>query len=463
MLRLWDADTGKPLRTLEAAEPDITHCLFSPDGKRMISVCGASPEREPGSAVLQMWDVALGKEVRRFTVIQPVQQVHAVGMSEGGKRLMAAVEVGKAETTTQLYVWNTDSGKLLSQRSYKTEEHTRIRPSGMWWCKDHAAFAPDGERMSVWRGIEDVASGCLQAILPTEAGTPVVFSPDGRLLAEVILQPIPNSPTRFSEKGLCLLETATGEEILHWNIGSIDYVGFTPDGRGVVVADRERLSVWDTTTGARLHQMAWPRGEEAGEEPSAYALAVLPGGRAATSRMNGHILVWDLAASTWPTRRSTHDLERATLDALWSDLSDEARKANRAITTLAASPAQTVPFLQDRLPPLAALNAKRIDRLLADLASDSFAVREAASRQLASMRYRAEPTLRKALENKPSLEVRRRIESILAGPRRPPTEDLRRLRAIAVLERIGTPEARRILEKLSEAEAQAALRRLQRR
>ena len=64
------------------------------------------------------------------------------------------------------------------------------------------------------------------------------------------------------------------------------------------------------------------------------------------------------------------------------------------------------------------------------------------------------------MEGKPSLEARRRIESILAGPKSPLAEDLRRLRAIAVLERIGTPEARRLLEKLGSAAAQAALRRL---
>ena len=83
---------------------------------------------------------------------------------------------------------------------------------------------------------------------------------------------------------------------------------------------------------------------------------------------------------------------------------------------------------------------------------------------------RAEPMLGQALQNNPSLEMRRRIEAILAAPRRPQAGDLRNLRAIAVLERIGTPEARVILEKLGggapTAEtraAQAALRRLRRR
>jgi hypothetical protein len=78
--------------------------------------------------------------------------------------------------------------------------------------------------------------------------------------------------------------------------------------------------------------------------------------------------------------------------------------------------------------------------------------------------------LRQALQNNPSLEMRRRTEAILAAPRRPQAGDLRNLRATAVLERIGTPEARGMLEKLAGGAAapetraaQAALRRLRRR
>ena len=115
-------------------------------------------------------------------------------------------------------------------------------------------------------------------------------------------------------------------------------------------------------------------------------------------------------------------------------------------------------------------DTKRIEQLLADLDSDAFAEREAASRELIRLRYRVGPLLRKALRNKPTLEVRRRLEAILVEPNRPSIEALRTLRAIAVLERIGTPEAQRILEKLAGGadapetrEAQAALQRLNRR
>jgi HEAT repeat protein len=73
------------------------------------------------------------------------------------------------------------------------------------------------------------------------------------------------------------------------------------------------------------------------------------------------------------------------------------------------------------------------------------------------------------LQSRLTLEARRRIEAVLTDRTRPPPEELRTLRAIAVLERIGTPEARQALEKLTggaeareRQEAKAALERLKR-
>jgi hypothetical protein len=84
-----------------------------------------------------------------------------------------------------------------------------------------------------------------------------------------------------------------------------------------------------------------------------------------------------------------------------------------------------------------------------------------------------EPALRQAERSRPPLEVRRRLETILKATqeKRLAVEELRCLRAIRVLEQIGTPEARRLLEDIScgargfvRTEAsRAALRRLGKR
>jgi hypothetical protein len=119
------------------------------------------------------------------------------------------------------------------------------------------------------------------------------------------------------------------------------------------------------------------------------------------------------------------------------------------------------------------VTAERYRRLLADLDSDDFATRERAGAELGRSAEAAEGMLRRTLAGLPSLEVRRRIERLLArraAARRAP-EWLRPLRGVQVLEHIGTPEARRVLATLAEGtpqarltqEARAALRRLARR
>lgn len=457
VLRLWDAATSRQLRALEGRSLPITGCLFSPDGKRVISAESGSP----WNIAFQVWNVADGKPLRRFEITEEdfVTRLRAAAISADGKRLAAVVSQEKSKPAGLLVVWDLATGRRLSQKPHKYEpdpDSEQYPPEAV--C---VVFAPDGESVGVWRndraGFEEVATGTLLATLPKgigQRGRPMVFSPDGRLVAA----------SWRTEKGaphFALIETASGEEVIHLKPEHCGAVAFTPDGRGVVVADSERLSVWDTDTGNKLYQLVLPHGSD-----DRAGVIALPGGRVATAMTEGDILVWDLAPAAWPIRKPVGELDREKLDALWSDLAADARKAHRAIYKLADAPAQIVPFLKDRLQPVA-VDSKRIEKLLADLDSDSFEKREAASRELVRMRYRVDSVLRRALENRPSLEMRRRLESVLAESKRPPAEALRTLRAITLLERIGTPEARRILERLAGGAAapethaaQAALQRL---
>jgi HEAT repeat protein len=102
-------------------------------------------------------------------------------------------------------------------------------------------------------------------------------------------------------------------------------------------------------------------------------------------------------------------------------------------------------------------DVKRLGQLIADLDNDDFAVRERAQRELERMGEDAAPVLRKALAGKPALEVRRRIESILKMARRLSLETLQVVRAVEVLENIGTPEARELLKSLADGVPEAVL------
>jgi hypothetical protein len=151
----------------------------------------------------------------------------------------------------------------------------------------------------------------------------------------------------------------------------------------------------------------------------------------------------------------------AKLERCWVDLaSADGAAAYRAMGQLAAIPGHTVPFLNDRLRPVAGPSRERLAQLIAGLGSDRYTVRDKAQQELEQLQDVAEEELTKALGAGPSLEVRRRLERLLArlDLLRSP-ERLRALRAIEVLEQIGTPEAKQVLQKLAEGAPEAQLTR----
>jgi hypothetical protein len=131
------------------------------------------------------------------------------------------------------------------------------------------------------------------------------------------------------------------------------------------------------------------------------------------------------------------------------------------MTSLVAAAGQTVQRLRERLRPVPPVEARELARLVAALDSDRFAEREAAQKELGRLGDAAAAALRAALAGSPSLETRRRMEHLLekqeAAGRAPSGERLRELRALQVLERIGNPEARQVLERLTQGAAGARL------
>jgi hypothetical protein len=121
---------------------------------------------------------------------------------------------------------------------------------------------------------------------------------------------------------------------------------------------------------------------------------------------------------------------------------------------------QTAPFLEERLRPVQAVSRQRLARLIADLDADEYAVREKATRDVEALDDLAVPALAEAMRGRPGLEVRRRVEGLLERMARGGSPArLRQIRAVAVLEQIGTPEARQVLQALAKGTPEARLTR----
>jgi hypothetical protein len=176
------------------------------------------------------------------------------------------------------------------------------------------------------------------------------------------------------------------------------------------------------------------------------------------------------ALDRWPAADAKAAPAPVTPAALWNDLaSDDGARAYRAIHGLAAVPKNVLPLLREHLKPAAPADPKQIDRLLADLDSTDFATRQQATTELGKLGPAIEPALKKARADSLSAEVRRRLDEVLERIKTYdlPTEVLRNLRALEVLERLDPKEATPLLEALAKGppddrltrEARAALRR----
>src|SRR5262249_62047261 len=184
-------------------------------------------------------------------------------------------------------------------------------------------------------------------------------------------------------------------------------VAFSPDGKTLAVGTQfNTIHLWEVATGRERRRFAGDRG-------TIKALAFTPDGRLLASGHDRTALVWDVTALLREGKLPAFALSPTDMKRLWANLaSEEASKAFQAIWHLAATPRQTVPFLKEWLRP-AAIDRNKIGRLITDLDSNQFAVRQKAEAELEKLGELTEPALRKALQGQPSLELRRRAEKLL--------------------------------------------------
>jgi WD40 repeat protein len=189
------------------------------------------------------------------------------------------------------------------------------------------------------------------------------------------------------------------------------------------------------------------------------------GSRLISAHTNGTCLVWDLEA----LRSAPSSKE---MDA-WQALAHlDPREAQPAIAFLTRNEKAAVKLLAAQLKPAVEVPQASIAAWVKELDDENFGRRGAAEKALAAAGDQAEVALRRAVKNPSSPEQRRRAERLLN--RLNPATDanhLRQVRAVEILENLGTREAVVILERIGRGaeaarltqEARGSLARLKRR
>jgi RNA polymerase sigma factor (sigma-70 family) len=250
-LLLWQARTGKLVRTIEQTPGKVFWLSFTPDGKRVLAICNEWPTALP---TLTEWDATTGKQRSRVGLkMWPGK----VALSPDG-RLIAWGEPNDvryrsdAKSTAETVLIDTTTGKEVRR------------------LDDQKVYAP-----------QDLA-----------------FSPDGDKLASVA----PDGMVRLWEVGTgkLLRRMQTGG-----HAGLYYLLRFLPDGKTLVSLSmnygrgghvQSRLIEWDVATGQR-------RSERAGPADMYWCNALSPngkllawGGRPWAGAPDDRVELWDVAA-----------------------------------------------------------------------------------------------------------------------------------------------------------------------
>jgi RNA polymerase sigma factor (sigma-70 family) len=421
VLLAWDTTTGELRGHLGEHGNGYQGLALSPDGKQLVGCTYGD---------LRLWDPVSRKELRRFAGHK--QAVVSAAWSPDGKTLVTSSNYDKS-----IRIWDAASGKERRTIPYKAD-----------WISE-VALSPDGKLIAaggyqdgtihLWEA--DTGKELPPLATPQHIVSTLAFSLDGSTLA-----------SGGSVTGIHLWDLTTRQLRQRWgeSAGVFGKLTFSRDGRTLVSGHCDgKVHLWEMAT-------AKERACFSGHRGAVRAVAFARDGRRiASGSEDTTILIWDITSGTQPDAV----LSAEQLQALWADLEGEnAGRAYRAMWQLVVRPRAALPFLAERLRPVAALDAdqrKQIARLLAKLDDEMFAVRQRAEAELEQMGASIEPALRQALERKPLLEVRRRIEKVLEKVAGSTGERLRLLRALEAIEQMDTPEARRLLDKLASGDPRA--------
>jgi hypothetical protein len=216
-VRLWDASTGKLLKTLEGHDDWVGSVVVTPDGTRAVTA--------GGDHVIRVWDLKAQKEVMRLE--GHTVAVRGLALTGDGKTLIS----GSSDKTCR--AWNLSTGKEIKRYGDREEavESVAVTPNG--------AFVLVGNDVGVVT-VYDAKTGAVKSKHDAHDGATVytiVTTADGK--------------TAYSgarDKDIHVWDVATGKETkrLKGHTEQVYQLALSADGKYLVSAGYDKtVRVWD--------------------------------------------------------------------------------------------------------------------------------------------------------------------------------------------------------------------------
>lgn len=260
-VKLWDAGTGREIRTFTGHSAYVASAVFSPDEKYILS-CGMDK-------LVILWNVENGAPVK--TMEGHTKGVFAAVFTPDGNY----IATGGMDNVIK--IWETKTGKIVKEfpahaaavRSLAFSPDGRLLVSGSW---DKTIKLWDTEN---GREIKTITGHTA----PVNA---VTFSPDGRRILSA----------GGKDKSVRLWDTQSGRELARFDGHEKDVYAavFSPDGRTAASGSWDRtVRIWDLAAARELRSLP-------AAEVSVFSVAFSPDGRQLLAGSR-NITIWDIATA----------------------------------------------------------------------------------------------------------------------------------------------------------------------
>lgn len=274
IVRLWNTESGRLLKTLKAHSSEVNSIAFAPDGTLFATASGdlfdASKEH-----TVKLWNGKTGKRIRTLSGFSA--GVEALAISPDGKWLAAGSRDGSVK------LWDLSNGRV----SQSLKAHSTVYT---------VAFSPDSTRLAT--GSEsgtvelwDVQSGTLDKTLRghSQIVQSLAFSPDGARLA-----------SGSWDHTTALWDTETGARVKTFGkvSAAVNSIALSSDGAFVAAGGQDRkIRQWDLGSGRLMATLE-------GHSNAINSVAASPDGTLlASGSWDGTIKLWELPSGkqvqTW--------------------------------------------------------------------------------------------------------------------------------------------------------------------